>query len=172
MKIVGVETLQAAEYGNLVWVRLHTDDGLIGLGETFRNPEATVAYVHETCAPYLIGKDPTCREQLTHAAIARRVGNHFNGFSRPQRRGTRQFCGRYRTVGSVRKSVWATDLPSARGTVPQRVPNLQHLREQRLSACCGAATGLTRISVRGRTTSRCSIISSHWFPIQEFARES
>jgi L-alanine-DL-glutamate epimerase-like enolase superfamily enzyme len=80
MKIVGVETLQAAEYGNLVWVRLHTDDGLIGLGETFRNPEATVAYVHETCAPYLIGKDPTCREQLTHAAIARRVGNHFNGF--------------------------------------------------------------------------------------------
>jgi galactonate dehydratase len=79
MQIVGVETLQAAEYGNLVWVRLHTDDGLIGLGETFRNPEATIAYVHETCAPFLIGKDPTCREKLMHA-IGRRIGSHFNGF--------------------------------------------------------------------------------------------
>ena len=59
MEIVGVETLQAEDYGNLVWVRLHTDEGLMGLGETFRNPQATIAYVHETCAPYLIGKDPT-----------------------------------------------------------------------------------------------------------------
>ena len=79
MEIVGVETLQAEDYGNLVWVRLHTDEGLLGLGETFRNPQATIAYVHETCAPYLIGKDPTHREKLTHD-IARRIGNHFNGF--------------------------------------------------------------------------------------------
>ena len=79
MKIIGVETLQATGFGNLVWVLIHTDDGLIGLGETFRNPEATIAYVHETCAPFLLGEDPTHREKLTHS-ISSRIGNHFSGF--------------------------------------------------------------------------------------------
>ena len=79
MKITGVETVQVGEFGNLVWVRLHTDEGLVGLGETFRNPEATVAYVHETCAPHLIGKDPLCREARMRELSAK-VGNHFNGF--------------------------------------------------------------------------------------------
>jgi galactonate dehydratase len=79
MKIIGVETLQAKGFGNLLWVLIHTDDGLIGLGETFRNPEATIAYVHETCAPFLLGEDPTHREKLTHS-ISYRIGNHFNGF--------------------------------------------------------------------------------------------
>ena len=79
MKITGVETIQLAEHGNLVWVRLHTDEGIVGLGETFRNPLATIAYIHETCVPYLIGKDPTQRELHGHA-LMNRVGNHFNGF--------------------------------------------------------------------------------------------
>jgi galactonate dehydratase len=79
MKIIGVETFQAKGFGNLLWVLIHTDDGLIGLGETFRNPEATIAYVHETCAPFLLGEDPTHREKLTHS-LSYRIGNHFNGF--------------------------------------------------------------------------------------------
>jgi galactonate dehydratase len=79
VRVIGIETLQTPDYGNLVWVRIHTDDGVIGLGETFRNSEATIAYVHETCAPFLLDKDPTHREKLMHA-IARRIGNHFNGF--------------------------------------------------------------------------------------------
>jgi galactonate dehydratase len=79
MRITAVETVRVAEYGNLVWALLHTDEGLTGLGETFRNPEATVAYIHETCAPYLLGKDPLRIER--HArALATEVGNHFLGF--------------------------------------------------------------------------------------------
>lgn len=58
MKITGIETIQNTEYSNLVWVKIHTDEGITGLGETFRNPQAIVSYLHETCAPYLIGKDP------------------------------------------------------------------------------------------------------------------
>ena len=42
-KITAVETIQVAEYSNLVWVELHTDEGLIGLGDTFRSPAATAA---------------------------------------------------------------------------------------------------------------------------------
>lgn len=79
MKITALETVQVEEFGNVVWVRLHTDQGLIGLGETFRNPQATIAYLHETCAPYLIGKDPLQIERY-HFALMNRVGSHFNGF--------------------------------------------------------------------------------------------
>ncbi|MGH6912406.1 MAG: mandelate racemase/muconate lactonizing enzyme family protein [Geminicoccales bacterium] len=79
MRITAVDTIQLAELSNLVWVELHTDEGLVGLGETFRNPQATVAYIHETCAPYLLGKDPLQIERHAHA-LMHEVGNHFAGF--------------------------------------------------------------------------------------------
>jgi galactonate dehydratase len=79
VKIIALETVQAPAYSNMVWVRLHTDEGLVGLGETFRNPQATVAYLHETCAPYLLGQDPLRIERHWHQLMYR-VGNHFNGF--------------------------------------------------------------------------------------------
>ena len=79
MKITALETIQIAEYSNLVWLRLHTDEGLVGLGETFRNPQATIAYLHETCAPYLLGKEPFGIEQHGYM-LNHRVGNHFSGF--------------------------------------------------------------------------------------------
>ncbi|MEO3433569.1 mandelate racemase/muconate lactonizing enzyme family protein [Inquilinus sp. CAU 1745] len=79
MVITGIETIRLEEFSNLVWVRLHTDEGLIGLGETFRNPEAITTYVHETCAPFLLGKDPMCRGALSQS-IAQDIGNHFSGF--------------------------------------------------------------------------------------------
>ncbi len=79
MKITGVETIQCAAFANLVWLRLHTDEGLVGLGETIRNPQAVVAYIHETCAPYLLGKDPRQIDRH-HDALMHRVGSHFDGF--------------------------------------------------------------------------------------------
>ena len=35
MKITAIETLRTAEFANVLWVRVHTDAGLVGLGETF-----------------------------------------------------------------------------------------------------------------------------------------
>jgi galactonate dehydratase len=58
MKITAVETIRLREFANLVWVRLHTDEGLIGLGETFMGAAAVEAYLHETVAAKLIGRDP------------------------------------------------------------------------------------------------------------------
>jgi L-alanine-DL-glutamate epimerase-like enolase superfamily enzyme len=37
---------------------VHTDDGVVGLGETFFGASTVAAYVHESIAPYLLGKDP------------------------------------------------------------------------------------------------------------------
>ena len=58
MKIISIETIHNKNFSNLVWVKIHTDEGLTGLGETFRNPNAIISYIHESCAPYLLGKDP------------------------------------------------------------------------------------------------------------------
>ena len=35
-----------------------TDEGLVGLGETFMGAQAVEAYVHEWAGPKLLGKDP------------------------------------------------------------------------------------------------------------------
>jgi L-alanine-DL-glutamate epimerase-like enolase superfamily enzyme len=58
MKITALETNRLEEFGNIIFVRLHTDEGLIGLGETFMGPQAVESYLHETVAPKLIGEDP------------------------------------------------------------------------------------------------------------------
>ena len=64
MKITAVETLRLEEFGNLVWVFVHTDEGVTGLGETFFGPRAVEAFIHETSAPILIGQDPLRIEYL------------------------------------------------------------------------------------------------------------
>lgn len=58
MKITSLETVRLGEFANLVWVRLHTDEGITGLGETFMGAAAVESYLHETVAPKLIGRDP------------------------------------------------------------------------------------------------------------------
>ena len=58
MKITALETLRLEEFGNIVFVRLHTDESVVGLGETFMGPKAVEAYLHETVAPKVLGRDP------------------------------------------------------------------------------------------------------------------
>jgi galactonate dehydratase len=57
VKVTRVETIRLDEYPNLLWVQVHTDEGLVGLGETFLGARAVEAYIHESVAPYLIGRD-------------------------------------------------------------------------------------------------------------------
>ena len=69
MKISRIDTLRLEEFPNLLFVSVHTDEGLVGLGETFFGAQAVEAYVHETAAPYLLGKDPLEIER--HASALR-----------------------------------------------------------------------------------------------------
>jgi L-alanine-DL-glutamate epimerase-like enolase superfamily enzyme len=62
MKIRQLETIRLGEFPNILWVRVHTDEGLSGLGETFMGAEAVEAYLHEWVAPRLIGQDPLAIE--------------------------------------------------------------------------------------------------------------
>jgi galactonate dehydratase len=58
MKITQLETIRLGEFPNLLWVRVHTNDGIVGLGETFMGAATVEAYVHEWAAQKLIGKNP------------------------------------------------------------------------------------------------------------------
>src|SRR5260221_3433539 len=58
VKIVSIETLRTAEFANVIWVRVHTDAGVIGLGETFYGAGAVEAHIHDTLAGRLLGRNP------------------------------------------------------------------------------------------------------------------
>ena len=64
MRITALETLRTDEYANILWVRVHTDAGPIGLGETFYGAGAVEAHIHDTLAPRLLGQDPLRIEYL------------------------------------------------------------------------------------------------------------
>jgi galactonate dehydratase len=76
MKITGFETIRLGEFPNLLWLHIHTDQGLVGLGETFFGPRAVEAYIHETAAPLLLGKPA-----LQMDRHARTLQNQYLGFS-------------------------------------------------------------------------------------------
>lgn len=64
MKITKLETIRIAERPNLLWLQVYTDEGVVGLGETFFGAEAVEAYVHQTLGPLVIGEDPRRIEYL------------------------------------------------------------------------------------------------------------
>ncbi len=49
---------------NWVWVRVHTDSGLVGLGETYPRNEVEASMVHSTIAGLLLGRDPRDIERI------------------------------------------------------------------------------------------------------------
>ena len=64
MKITQVETIRYREQPNILWVRLHTDTGLVGLGETYYLPAAVEAVVHDMVADFVLGQSPYDRERI------------------------------------------------------------------------------------------------------------
>ena len=65
MKITAVETIYLSRGVTVhagpiqwLWVQIHTDEGLTGLGETYPWPEAEASVVRRALAPVLLGRDP------------------------------------------------------------------------------------------------------------------
>lgn len=58
MRITALETVRVAEHPNLIWLHVHTDEGITGLGETFFGASTVEAHVHDYIAPRVIGRDP------------------------------------------------------------------------------------------------------------------
>jgi L-alanine-DL-glutamate epimerase-like enolase superfamily enzyme len=49
---------------NWVWVRVYTDSGLVGLGETYPRNEVEASLVHSSVAGILLGRDPRDTERI------------------------------------------------------------------------------------------------------------
>ena len=71
MKITAIETIRLKGFANSIWVELHTDAGLVGLGETHFSVLPIETWVHEWAAPYLLGQNPLAID---------RHSNHFLNF--------------------------------------------------------------------------------------------
>lgn len=78
MKIDKVETVRHDEFPNLLYVLVHTDDGLVGTGETFYGAEAVEAQVHSVAVPLLTGQDPL-RIEAINVALEGYVGYSGSG---------------------------------------------------------------------------------------------
>lgn len=58
MNIAEIATFHAAEYANILFLRVTTDTELEGFGETYYTPRTAAAFIHEVIAPHLLGENP------------------------------------------------------------------------------------------------------------------
>lgn len=77
-RINGLETFRPAFQPNLCVVRVHTDDGLVGLGEAFFHAATVETYLHDTVAPLLFSLDDPTPERVARA-LAPYVGFQGGG---------------------------------------------------------------------------------------------
>lgn len=64
MKITAVESLHWKAYPRSLYVRIHTDDGIIGVGETVEKIAGSRGALHGTIAPLVLGQNPLDIEGL------------------------------------------------------------------------------------------------------------
>lgn len=79
MKITAIETVQLPHLNNILWVQVHTDEGIIGLGETFRGANAVAAYIHSDIAPQLVGQNPQQIDRISKLLLEPYVGFRSSG---------------------------------------------------------------------------------------------
>src|SRR4051812_38533964 len=75
MRIARLETIRVPEHPNSLWLQVHSDDGLVGLGETYYLPAAVEAVIHDFAAQYLLGERVFDREKHWQA-----IFSHANFF--------------------------------------------------------------------------------------------
>ena len=75
MKISKIETIRVKEMPRVLWVRIHTDAGIVGLGETWYGARAVSVIVHDIFSPFLIGRDPLDIEKHWHRMF--RISDFF-----------------------------------------------------------------------------------------------
>lgn len=78
-RITCLRTLRTPQRPSLVWVELETEDGLVGLGETFRGAATVETLLHEEIAPWLLGRDAAHIEAISRHLLTPYVG--FSGSS-------------------------------------------------------------------------------------------
>ena len=65
MKITSVESFVHPEFPNIIYVKIGTDDGVFGIGESYYFGRTVATFVDEFIAPTLIGLDPANIESIS-----------------------------------------------------------------------------------------------------------
>jgi galactonate dehydratase len=73
VKITALETVHVQSSPHITFVQIHTDEGIVGLGDTYYGPAQIASYVHEIAAPVLLGRDPLAIEHLWHLLFTHTV---------------------------------------------------------------------------------------------------
>jgi hypothetical protein len=72
INVMAIETIRVGEFPNLLWVQVHTDEGRVGLGETFYGP-AAAERIARTCTsaapPGAISDSPLCRRPIRLSVV-------------------------------------------------------------------------------------------------------
>ncbi len=64
VRITRVDTLRTPKHPNVLWVQIHTDAGITGLGETWFGAAAAETDIHDRIAPLILGQNATRIEYL------------------------------------------------------------------------------------------------------------
>ncbi|MBK5252389.1 MAG: mandelate racemase/muconate lactonizing enzyme family protein [Peptostreptococcaceae bacterium] len=64
MKITSIETVQIPKFPRHIWVMVHTDQGITGIGEGYDKPELTKVAIHNFCSEIILGQNPLNSEKL------------------------------------------------------------------------------------------------------------
>ncbi|HEY2131748.1 MAG TPA: mandelate racemase/muconate lactonizing enzyme family protein [Acetobacteraceae bacterium] len=78
-RVTALRTIRIAERPNLIWLEVETDEGLVGLGESFRGAQAVEASLHEQVAPWLIGRDSRQIEGISRQLMTPYLGFNSSG---------------------------------------------------------------------------------------------
>jgi galactonate dehydratase len=124
MKITKLETIRIAEFPQLLWLHIYTDEGLTGLGETFFNPISVESYIHEEIATRLIGRDA-----LAIDAIARDLVTYV---------GFRSTGVEARAASAVDIALWDLFGKSAGMPIVQMLGGWTRDRVRTYNTCAGA----------------------------------
>lgn len=137
--IRAIETIapgERSQFPSLLFVRVHTDGGITGHGDTYHLPQAVARFIHDYAAPQLIGQDPLAIER------------HWNDLYRSSARfGVRG--AEMRGLSAVDVALWdilgqAADLPVFQllgGEAGQRVPVYNTCSGPEYGAGGGASSG-------------------------------
>lgn len=122
MKITQIETLHVEEFANVVWVRVHTDEGLIGLGETFFGAASVSSHVHDVLAPRLLGRNPLQIEAIHREMLYSSLGFAASGVE-------------VRAVSAIDVALWDLFGRACNMPVHQMLGGLSHDRLRIYNTC-------------------------------------
>ena len=141
--ITSVRTIRIPERANLIWVELETDEGLVGLGESFRGAPAVEAAIHDQVAPWLLGRDSRRIEAISRYLTTPYIGFHSAAPRSGRPAPSTSRCGTWRASATASPSTrrWAAPrAPRSAPTTPAPATRYNTAGVGRRGVAAGEAT--------------------------------